>query len=89
MRYFTPDILPRNKCLRTRENVKVDNLVLEVDLNHKRSKSKLACVIATYPGNDGLVRKVRIKTQDNRYDRPIHKLCLLATKDELNAYRSS
>ena len=50
---------------------------------------KLARVIATYPGNDGLVRKARIKTQDSEYDRPIHKLCLIATKDELNEDRSN
>ena len=89
MRYFAPNLLPRNKWFRTRENIQVDDLVLEVDPNHKRSKWKLARVIATYPGNDGLVRKARIKTQDSEYDRPIHKLCLIATKDELNADRSS
>ena len=89
MRYFAPNLLPRNKWFRTRENIQVDDLVLEVDPNHKRSKWKLARVIATYPGNDGLVRKARIKTQDSEYDRPIHKLCLIATKNELNADRSS
>ena len=89
MRYFAPNLLPRNKWYRTRENVHVDDLALEVDPNHKRSKWKLARVIATYPGNDGLVRKARIKTQDGEYDRPIHKLCLIATREELNADRSS
>ena len=76
---------PRNKWFRTRENVHVDDLVLELDQTHKRSQWKLACIIVTYPGKDGLVRKARIKTQDGEYDRPIHKLCLLATKEELNA----
>ena len=84
MRYFAPNLLPRNKWFRTRENVQVDDLVLELDPNQKRSRWKLARVIATYPGNDGLVRKARIKTQDSEYDRPIHKLCLIATKEELN-----
>ena len=85
MRYFAPNLLPRNEWFPTRENFHVDDLVLELDRNHKRSQWKLAPVIATYPGNDGLVRKVRIKTQYSEYDRPIHKLCLLATKEELNA----
>ena len=85
MRYFAPNLLPRNKWFRTRENVHVDDLVLELDQNHKRSQWKLARIIVTYPGKDGLVRKARIKTQDGEYDRPIHKLCLLATKEELNA----
>ena len=89
MRYFAPNLLPRNKWFRTRENVQVYDLVLEVDPNHKRSKWKLARVIATYPGNDGFVRKARIKTPDSECDRPIHKLCLVATEDELSADRSS
>ena len=84
MRYFAPNLLPRNKWFRTRENVEVDDLVLELDPNQKRSRWKLARVVATYPGNDGLVRKARIKTQGGEYDRPIHKLCLIATKEELN-----
>ena len=58
-----------------------DNTILQKLLEN----CSLARVIATYPGNDGLVRKARIKTQDSEYDRPIHKLCL----DELNADRSS
>ena len=49
----------------------------------------MARIVGTYPGNDGLVRKVRIKIRDGEYDRPIHKLCLIATKDELNADRAS
>ena len=28
---------------------------------------------------------MRIKTRDGEYDRPIHRLCLIATKEELNA----
>ena len=39
---------------------------------------------STYLGNDGCVRKVRVKNADGEYDRPIHKLCLIATKEEPN-----
>jgi hypothetical protein len=28
--------------------------------------------------------EVRIKNADGEYDRPIHKLCLIATKEDLN-----
>ena len=89
MRYFAPNLLPPNKWFRIRENVQVAGLVLELHPNHKRSKWKLARATATYPGNDGLVRKARIKTKHSHNDRPMHKLCLIATKDELNAGRSS
>ena len=85
MKYFAPNLLPRNKWYRIRENVEVDDIVLELDPKNKRSQWKLARVIGTYPGYDGLVRKARVKTQDGEYDRPIHKLCLIATKQELTA----
>ncbi|KAK3738427.1 hypothetical protein QZH41_005629 [Actinostola sp. cb2023] len=85
MKYFAPNLLPRNKWFRIRENVQVGDLVLELDPNHKRSQWKMALIVGTYPGSDGLVRKVRIKTKNGgEYDRPIHKLCLITTNQELN-----
>ena len=63
--------------------MQIGDLVLQIDLKHKRAQWKMAVVINTYPGEDGLVRKVRIKSQTGEYDRPIHKLCLIATHDEL------
>ena len=42
-------------------------------------------VLETNPGEDGLVKKAKIKTATSVYDRPIHKLCLIATKEELNS----
>ena len=41
-------------------------------------------VAGGFPGADGLVRKARIKTATSVYDRPIQKLCLITTKQELN-----
>jgi hypothetical protein len=84
IKYFAPNLLPRNKWFRTREDVKVGDLVLELDNKHRRSQWKMAVIIDTYPGNDNHVRKVRIKTENGEYDRQIHKLCLIATKEELN-----
>ena len=69
---------------RTREDVKVGDLVLELDNKCRRSQWKMALIIGTYPGNDNHVRKVRIKTANGEHDRPIHKLCLIATKEELD-----
>ena len=45
----------------------------------------MGLVLETYPGEDGLVRKAKIKTATSVYDRPIHKLYLIATKEELNS----
>lgn len=84
IKYFAPNLLPRNKWFRTREDIKVGNLVLELDKEHRRSQWKMALIVDTYPGDDNHVRKVRIKTANGEYDRAIHKLCLIATGEELN-----
>ena len=41
----------------------------------------MGLALETYPGEDGLVRKAKIKTAMSVYDRPIHKLCLIVTKE--------
>lgn len=83
MKYFAPNLLPRNKWYRVRENLQIGDLVLQIDPKHRRTQWIMAIVVATYPGDDGFVRKVRIKTKTGEYDRPIGKLCLIATKEEL------
>ena len=45
----------------------------------------MGLALETYPGEDGLVRKAKIKIAMSVYDRPIHKLCLIVTKEELNS----
>ena len=84
MKYFAPNLLPRNKWFRKRENLRKGDLVLEIEPTPRRTW-KMGLVLETYPGEDGLVRKAKIKTATSVYDRPIHKLCLIATKEELNS----
>ncbi|KAK2550552.1 hypothetical protein P5673_028755 [Acropora cervicornis] len=43
----------------------------------------MGVVLETFPGDNGLVRKAKIKTANAVYDRPIHKLCLIARREEL------
>ena len=83
LKYFAPDLLPRNKWYRRRENLREGDLVLEMEPTPRRTW-KMAVVLETFPGDDGLVRKAKIKTANAVYDRPIHKLCLIATKEELD-----
>ena len=49
----------------------------------KRLQWEMALMVDTYPGEEGIDRKVRIRNQNGEYDRPIHKLCVIATKQEL------
>ena len=51
-----------------------------------RSQWKKAIVKEMHPGEDNLVRSVTIRDSNhNEYVRPIHKLCLIATRAELEA----
>lgn len=85
MKYFAPHLLPRNKWFHTRENLNIGDLVLELD-STPRSQWKMAIVVNIYPGKDNLVRKVQIKISKGFFDRPIHKLCLIATKEEISQF---
>ncbi len=85
LKYFAPNLLSRNKWFRKRENVQVGDLVLELDPKRKKCQWKMALITDVHRGSDGLVRKVRMKTQTGEYARPIHKLCLIATREELDA----
>ena len=53
---------------------------------NKRGLWEHAIVEKTLPGRDGLVRKVELRLSGQRnLTRPIHKLCLIATVEELNS----
>jgi hypothetical protein len=43
----------------------------------------MALVEEIFPGGDNLVRKVKIRTSKGVYERPTAKLCLIATRQEL------
>lgn len=56
--------------------------MLEMEPTPRRTW-KLGQQHLTYAGTVGLVRKARIKYATSVYDRPIHKVCLIATKEEM------
>ena len=68
MKYFAPNLLPTNKWFRKRENVRKGDLVLEIEPTPRKTW-KMELVIETYPGEDDLVRKAKIKTATSVYDR--------------------
>ena len=61
MKYFAPNLLPRNKWFRKRENLRKGDLVLEIEPTPRRTW-KMELVMETYPGQDRLVSKAKIKT---------------------------
>ena len=82
MTNFIPNLQIRSKWLKHRTNLECGDIVLVIDPHAARSKWQMAIVIETYPGSDGNVRSVKIKSSTGTYDRPITKLCLLLSKTE-------
>ena len=89
MKHIPPQLLCRNKWFHSRENLEKGDFVLVFEKGIKggavpRSLWKKAIVTDVHPGTDGLVRSATIRDSNhNEYIRPIHKLCLIATRAEL------
>ena len=90
LRYMPPHLIARSKWFHSRQNLQVGDLVLLLEPGMKgaaapRALWERAVVTAVQPGDDGLVRKATVRTANARlYDRPIHKMCLIATDGELS-----
>ena len=91
LRHMPPQLLPRNKWFHPRENLEVGDFVLLFEQGFKgksapRATWTKAIVSDVHPSADGLVRSVTIRDSKHKeYKRPIHKLCLIATRAELEA----
>ncbi|XP_043466289.1 uncharacterized protein LOC122501089 [Leptopilina heterotoma] len=65
----------RNKWTRTQANIRPNDIVLVIDPSLMRAnKWPLGRVQEVFPGPDGLVRTVRLRTAFGTYERPIHKI---------------
>ena len=53
-----------------------------VEPDASRGDWPLGRVTEVYPGEDGLVRVVRVKSRNNEYVRPIHQICPLEYVEE-------
>ena len=70
LKEYLPTIQHRGKWRKVLPNVKPNALVLLVDDHTPRGRSNLGRVIETFPGPDGLVRTVKVRTKDAVYTRP-------------------
>ena len=70
----------RQKWFVPKRNFSVNDVVLIKDVETKCNNWPLAIVTDAKVDNDGLVRKVKVKTKDGEFERPIHKLILLVEK---------
>lgn len=67
----------RQRRIAPTRNLCVGDLVLIADPPLPRNQWRLGRVLQVFPGSDGLVRKVRLRTSSGPLVRPIVKLCLL------------
>ena len=76
---YLPMLTTRQKWKTTDVNnaLKVGELVMVSDQNDLRGHWPLGRIIATFPGDDGVIRVVDVKTKNGVYRRPVTKLCSL------------
>ena len=67
----------RQKWTTTKQDLKINDLVLITDSTEPRCKWLLGRVTKVFPGKDNHVRSAELKTRNSTLVRPITKLCLL------------
>ncbi|KAJ8036637.1 hypothetical protein HOLleu_20672 [Holothuria leucospilota] len=72
-----PLLVPRRKWDVHRRNVRVDDIVMMVETNAVRGKWILGRVVQVYPGSDGKVRNLRVKTSTTEFCRPVTKIAVI------------
>ena len=94
---FLLSLKTRQKWIRPRRNLQVNDVVIIKDDNQPRNKWQLARVAEVYPSDDGLVRKVKVLVADSSLnrsgqrtepasylERPVQKLVLLVANDDVD-----
>ena len=76
MREYLPTLMRRGKWQSKGRQVSVGDVVLPVDYNSPRGKWDLARAQVVYPGTDGVVRDVMVKTK-KEYKRSVQKCCII------------
>ena len=74
---YLPSLQPRQKWFGAAPNINVGDLVMIKDHSVKRGCWPKAIVEECYPGADGLIRKVRLRTANGVLTRDIRSICLL------------
>eukprot|EP00057_Strongylocentrotus_purpuratus_P004640 XP_003729152.1 PREDICTED: uncharacterized protein LOC100889568 [Strongylocentrotus purpuratus] len=72
-----PLLVPSKKWNTERRNVRVGDVVMTAEANAVRGKWTIARVIQVYPGADGRVRNVQLKTAVGIYRRPVTKIAVI------------
>ncbi|MGL4481231.1 MAG: hypothetical protein ACRCTW_01750 [Lactococcus garvieae] len=79
---YLPCIQIAHKWLNPHRNLQKGDLVLMAKTDSPRGEWPKGIVLETYPGIDGLVRQVLIRTTTGNFRRDVRSLCLLEGADE-------
>ena len=66
--------MSRKKWNTERRNVRVDDIVMAADPNAVHGKWTIGRVMSVYPGSDGKIRNVKVKTSTSEYQDLLPKL---------------
>ena len=77
---YLQTLMRRAKWKQKERQFKIGDIVLMVDENVSRGKWNLARVIEVFPGKDGVIRNVKLKTKSGEYKRSVHKCCPILEK---------
>ncbi|XP_056603915.1 uncharacterized protein LOC130420572 [Triplophysa dalaica] len=77
LKEYLPALQQRQKWLQPKQNLQIGDLVLILHERTPRNHWPLGLITQVYPGSDGLVRTVEVKTQAGVFIRPADKICLL------------
>ncbi|XP_071114954.1 uncharacterized protein [Haliotis cracherodii] len=77
MKEWLPSLQTRKKWFSPSRDLQVDDVVIIISPEAPRGSWKLGIITRTYPGTDGHVRVVDIKTDKTIITRPVTKVCPL------------
>ena len=78
---YLQTLMRRTKWQRKARQFKVGDVVLVVDDNLARGKWNLTRVIEVFPGKDGVIRNVKLKTKTGEYKRSVQKCCSILEEE--------
>ena len=81
MKEWLPGLNKRQKWFKKEKDFKVGDVVLVLSTESKRGKWILGRISDVFPGKDNHVRVAKVQIEDQKYIRPISKLCPLECKD--------
>ena len=79
---YLPSLVPRQKWLDSKPNVRIGNVVILKNDETPRSQWPLGRVINTFADSKGFVRSVMVKTISGNFKRPISKICVIVPDQE-------